>query len=197
MKIMQFETASRRPTLRPNSACVAFLSFFAVCHDCAAAQAPAILRGKSIVVHWDEARQQKTTTETTIRSFVAYGTYQIYLAETGKTYGRLRFEVPNRKGKVKSGTNDKVSGETSGREPRFNGNLMNVTWSRGQGGATTIDVKFDSDLLSCTAHVVTGKSPGAASIRARSIVDDSTAEIYSAVASGETCSVQNGNVFAQ
>jgi hypothetical protein len=35
------------------------------------------------------------------------------------------------------------------------------------------------------------KSPGAASIRARSIVDDSTAEIYSAVVSEETCNVQN------
>jgi hypothetical protein len=192
---MQFESDSRRAALHLTSAWL-FIIFCSLPY-CAAAQAPASLRGKSIVVHWNEARQQKTTTETSIRSVVAYGTYQVYLGETGKIFGRLGFGVPNRRGKVKSGTDDKVSGETSARQPRFNGNSMNVTWVRGQGGATTIDVKFDSDLQSCAAHVITGKSPGAASIRAHSIVDGSTADMYSVVASGETCSVQTGNVFAQ
>jgi hypothetical protein len=158
------------------------------------AEAPNELRGKSFIVHWREARKQQVE-PMPVRSVTATGTFAAYFSDAGKTFSRLTFAVPNRKGVVKSGNNEKVSGETSGRELQFNGNDANITWERGEGGATKIDVHFDEKFEHCTAKVVTGKTGGADRIRAKSIIDGSTVQIFSAIDSEESCKVQNGNVF--
>lgn len=161
-----------------------------------AAATPEDLLGNSVIVTWREDRRQRVVGKSEIRSLTAKGTYQIYFSPTDKAFGRLTFALPNRKGALKSGKNDKVTGENSGREPLFSqSGDLNITWIRGEGGATTIDVKFEDGFRSCTARVVTGKTGGASAIRAKSIIDKTVVEIYSALDGDETCKVQSGNVF--
>jgi hypothetical protein len=58
-----------------------------------------------------------------------------------------------------------------------------------------VAVTFDSGFQGCSAHVVVGKANGAASTRFTSMATGHELTLYSAQASGESCSIQGGNVF--
>lgn len=66
---------------------------------------------------------------------------------------------------------------------------------RGNAGAMQISVTFDPGFQGCSARVVTGKAGGAQSTRVTSVITGRQYEFYSVKTSGESCRVQNGNVF--
>jgi hypothetical protein len=101
----------------------------------------------------------------------------------------------SRRGGMRSGQRDTVQGDGSARTVSFSGNSMSTTMPRGNAGAMMIAVTFNSSFQGCSARVVTGKTGGAQSTRVTSMITGRQYDFYSVQTSGESCSIQSGNVF--
>jgi hypothetical protein len=156
---------------------------------------PQQLYGKSIIVSWREDRQQKFPDEKQMRSVGAFAEFNVYISELGRAFSRVRFSVANKRGKLKSGSKDEVSGENSHRNIGFHGTTMTASMPRGSGGAVQVLVNFESNFQSCSARVIAGKSDGAEAMKIRSLISGARVDMYSVKADGESCRIQSGNVF--
>jgi hypothetical protein len=159
--------------------------------------APQPLLGKSVIVTWQEERQQKRPDEEQLRSVGAAAEFDVYVSDAGRAFSRLRFSVANRRGRLKSGSADAVGGERSARNVNFGGHTMTATMPRGAGGALLVSVTFDNAFQSCSARTLSGKAPGVEAAHAKSIINGQSVDLFSVKTSGETCRIQSGNVFAQ
>jgi hypothetical protein len=65
------------------------------------------------------------------------------------------------------------------------------------GGARHIQIDFDANFANCTADVIVGKAAGAGSFTVTSAVTHQKIEVQSTSVAGVSCSVKDGNVFAQ
>ena len=158
--------------------------------------APQSLYGKSVAVTWQEERQQKLEGEEQLRSVGAAAELDVYVSDAGRPFSRLRMAVVNRRGKLKSGSRDAVGGEGSPRNVSFSGNTMTASMPRGSGGALLVSVTFDNGFQSCTARTVSGKAAGVQASHTRSMISGKGLELHSVKTSGESCRIQNGNIFA-
>ena|ERR1700761_8804385 len=157
--------------------------------------APAQLFGKSVVVSWTENRMQTTDRSATPVSKTASARLAVYVSDKGRAFSRVSMTVERGRRGTASGQRDAVQGEGSARSVNFSGNSMTVTAPRGDAGAMMIKVTFDSGFQGCSARAITGKSGGAAYTRIHSMVTGGTYDFYSVQTSGESCSIQSGNVF--
>ena len=158
--------------------------------------APAQLYGKSVTVSWSEQRMQTTAMSAAPQAISAFAQLQVYVSDKGRAFTRVSMSVSNaRNNRTRSGNRDSVQGEGSARAVNFGGNSMTVTAPRGNAGALMIAVKFDASYQSCSAQVITGKSGGAQSTRVHSMINGAMIDVYSVHTSGESCSIQSGNVF--
>jgi hypothetical protein len=157
--------------------------------------APSQLYGKSVIVSWQEDRQQTTAGDAQLRSISASAELSVYISEAGRPFSRVSMSVTNRRGRTRSGNRDAVQGEGSARSFGFHGNTMSASMPRGSAGAMQISVTFDSGFQSCSARVMTGSAGGSQFTRVKSMVISGEVDIYSVRTSGESCRVQNGNVF--
>lgn len=165
-----------------------------------ASGAPQALYGKSIVVGWQEDRQQRRADRDELMLVHRIGELRIYISEQGRPFSRLTMARVNRRGALRSGNSDAVDNLGS-REDRifkrqvdFRGRSMSVLQHRGPHGAFQILVKFDAQFQACTAQVAVGKDAPAMNVL--SLISGRRVIIYSAKASGESCRIQSGNVFA-
>jgi hypothetical protein len=158
--------------------------------------APAQLYGKSVVVSWTENRMQTTDRDAGPTAVTGTGQLSVYVSEKGRPFSRVSMAIAGRGSRgARSGQRDTVQGDGSARTISFGGKSMNATMPRGNAGALLISVTFDSSFQGCSAHVVSGKTGGAQSTRVTSIITGRQYEFYSVKTSGESCSIQNGNVF--
>jgi hypothetical protein len=156
--------------------------------------APSQLYGKSVVVSWTENRMQTTDYSDTPVPKTASGRLSVYISDKGRAFSRVSMSVERRR-RTQSGERDAVQGEGSARSVNFHANSMTVSAPRGDAGAMMIAVTFDSAFQGCSAHVVTGKANGAQSTRVTSMINGRQYRFFSVQTSGESCSVQSGNVF--
>ena len=156
--------------------------------------APAKLYGKSVIVGWTENRMQTTDVSPVPQPRSASGQLSVYISDKGRAFSRVSIAVNTPRG-TRSGNRDAVQGEASARSVSFHGNAMTVTAPRGDAGALMIAVTFDSSYQGCSARVITGKSGGAGFTHIHSMVTGRTYDFYSVKTSGESCSIQGGNVF--
>jgi hypothetical protein len=156
--------------------------------------APSQLYGKSVVVSWTENRMQTTDYSDTPVPKTASGRLSVYISDKGRAFSRVSMSVERRR-RTQSGERDAVQGEGSARSVNFHGNSMTVSAPRGDAGAMMIAVTLDSGFQGCSAHVVTGKANGAQSTRVTSMITGRQYRFFSVQTSGESCSVQSGNVF--
>jgi hypothetical protein len=157
--------------------------------------APAQLYGKSVIVRWTENRMQTTDRSATPVSKTGSGQLSVYVSDKGRAFSRVSMAVDRGRLGTSSGQRDAVQGEGSARSVSFHGNAMTVTSPRGNAGAMMISVTFDSGFSGCSARVVSGKSGGASYTRVHSMITGGTYDMYSIQTSGESCSIQGGNVF--
>ena len=139
--------------------------------------APSQLYGKSVIVSWQEDRQQTTAMDAQTRSITASAELSVYISDAGRPFSRVSMAVTNMRGRTRSGNHDAVQGDGSARSFGFHGNTMSASMPRGNAGAMQVLVTFDSGFQSCSAHVMSGKAGGAGYTRVKS------------------SRVQNGNVF--
>jgi hypothetical protein len=156
--------------------------------------APAQLYGKSVIVGWTENRMQTTDRDAAPTAVTASGQLSVYVSDKGRPFSRVSMSVSRGRG-TRSGQRDTVQGDGSARNVSFSGNSMSTTMPRGNAGALLISVTFDSGFQGCSAHVVSGKTGGAQSTRITSIITGRQYDFYSVKTSGESCSIQSGNVF--
>src|SRR5882757_330161 len=77
-----------------------------------AADAPAALKGKSVVVAWTETRQQRHVGEPNFRSVDASHNLSIYISTAGRVFSRQTNST-----RAGSGATEQVSGESGGAYP--------------------------------------------------------------------------------
>ena len=159
-----------------------------------ACAAPAQLYGKSVTISWTENRMQTTDTSDVPTPMTASGQLSIYVSDKGRAFSRISMVVSGRR-RTNSGQRDTAPGEASARSISFHGNSMTVAAPVGNAGARMVSVTFDSGFQGCSAHVVTGKTSGASGTTVRSFVTGRQYTFFSVQTSGESCSIQSGNVF--
>jgi hypothetical protein len=158
--------------------------------------APRALYGKHVVVSWTETRSQRNPGETAFHPVSLPFTLTFYVGNEGHVFKRM-FSVGST-GKA-SGSQDRVgnkpAGDISASSASFSGNTLTATSAFG-GAARRMQITFDGNFSSCSAQVTTAKLSGAKSVSVRSIASGNIVEFESVSAGAASCSVGEGNPFA-
>jgi hypothetical protein len=161
-----------------------------------AQSAPTGLRGKSVIVSWIEDRSLRAVGEATFRQNRATFSRSIYISTEGRPFVRTTVTPGRRTGSAEAVGEGGRSFAGGALEVRFQGRILIMTTTMTAGGARRLTVEFADGFDSCTARVVTAKETGAKVIRGKSLVTGRPMEVQSVTASGATCTVRSGNVFA-
>lgn len=175
-----------------NKLCgVTLLAFIA--SPVTAVAAPQSFYGKTIKVAWSETRSQRVQGEGEFRQQSVPMSLTVYVSSKGQLFRRVT--STSRKGQ--SGSKDRVGGGGSDAQGSaqisFQGNTLIATASNG-GLGRRIQVTFDGGS-SCSANVLTGKG-GSGVQTVRSNATGKMLEFESVSAGSASCSVQDGNAFA-
>jgi hypothetical protein len=155
--------------------------------------APPQLFGKSIVVSWSEARMQRTAGEQQFHSLNVVITESVYISTAGRPFVRQAYAHAGVKLDHVGAGGQSASGA---RSLQFEGRSIEMTTGR-INGARRVEINLDESFESCTARVVNGKEAGASSYTVHSLKDSVTpVEVQSVSTSAATCSIKDGNVFA-
>ena len=157
--------------------------------------APPQLFGKSVIVSWSEARMRRTAGEEQFHAQNVSLTESIYISTAGRPFERRAYPRSGVQREHVGATGQSPTGNA--RILQFQGRSIAMTSER-INGAMRIEINFDENFGSCTARVVNGKVPGGGAYTVHSLKDRATpVEIQSAlINAGPTCSIKDGNVFA-
>ena len=159
--------------------------------------APAQLRGKSIVLNWTEHRMQRAEGEADFKPVNSNQTLQMYVSTEGRVFER---RSATRQGKrTRTGSKDSVDGGAiagTASTSRFSGRSLVLAGAMRQGGRH-VSVEFDQGFSSCTVQVTIGREAGTDLIKGRSLTTGKRIAFQSQGTSGASCSIRDGNVFAQ
>ena len=160
----------------------------------AALAAPQSMYGKTLRVTWQESRNQRVQGEGEFKNVSIPLSYTVYVSSKGQLFKRLTSTTASGR---QTGSKDRVG--TSGSDSQgagivsFQGNTLIATSNNG-GLGRRIRITFDGGS-SCSAEVLTGKS-GAGTATVRSNATGKMLEFNSVSAGAASCSVQEGNAFA-
>jgi hypothetical protein len=161
-----------------------------------ATAAPSGLYGKSVTVSWTESRSQRDVGEQAFKPVSIPFTLIVYVSSEGRPFHRITSTSP----RGATGSKERVSGSGASSQGafslQFQGNTLVSSRSNG-GYGLHIQVSFDSGFTSCTAQVVAARQTGAKSVMLRSIASGMTVEVESLSAGSASCSISQGNAFAQ
>jgi hypothetical protein len=154
---------------------------------------PAQLYGKSIKLSWTESRMERKMGESDFRGRSLGQYVYVYISSTGKIFNRYGAFTGRRSGK-----NDEVAGQAgSNRGVTLRGNTLEFLQAFG-GGARHVVATFDSSFSSCTATAAYATAAGGGpQFLGHTMISGERLEVKSMSGSGASCSIQDGNVFAQ
>jgi hypothetical protein len=159
---------------------------------------PKELYGKSIIFAWTEQRSQRQLGQANFRDIVDPLSIKIYVSTTGRPFNRF---ASTSRGRKVSSEGVGASGISSGGGPRlteFKGRTLIMTATSKGGLARRFTINFNENYSTCEAQVVVAKQAGSDVVLGRNLYTGEPQEIRSArVSSGPSCSVRDGNVFAQ
>lgn len=154
--------------------------------------APQSYYGKTLKVAWNEARSQRVQGEGAFKSTSVPLSFTVYVSTKGQLFRRLTSSSAHATGSKDrvgaGGTDSQGAGAVS-----FAANTLTYTANNG-GLGRRIRVTFDGGS-SCSAEVVTGKG-GSGTQTVRSNATGKMLEFESVSAGAASCSVQDGNAFA-
>ncbi|MGN6117809.1 MAG: hypothetical protein ACTHN2_20080 [Nitrobacter sp.] len=118
-------------------------------------------------------------------------TLQIYISSEGRTFER---RIASRRGR--SGSREGIGGGTISKNSRstFQGHALILAGAMRQG-ARQVRIEFSPDFSSCSTKVIVGTAAGEKLVKGRSMISGKRVEFELLGVSGESCSIQNGNVF--
>jgi hypothetical protein len=158
--------------------------------------APAQLYNKTVSVGWS-VQSMVREPDGKERGITANISYVVYISSAGRLFERSTRSDGRR---MKSGDNEPGAAQARGGEARglhFEGNSLvaNRGYSGGGGsGAMRAVVSFDASYSSCSVNVTHGKEGGSA-IRRKGL-DGVVREFLSMKVANTSCSVRDGNAFA-
>jgi hypothetical protein len=161
--------------------------------------APQSFYGKTLRVTWNEARSQRVRGEGEFKSVSVPLSFTVYISSKGQIFKRLTSTTSHsgRGGQQQSGNKDRVGASGSGAEgsgsTSFQGNTL-INTGNNNGLGRRIRITFDGGS-SCSAEVLTGKA-GSGVVQFRSTATGKMMEMESVSAGSASCSVQDGNAFA-
>jgi hypothetical protein len=172
--------------------CIALLGL--ITSTSGALAAPQSLYGKTLRVTWNESRSQRVQGEGEFKAVSIPLSYTVYVSSKGQVF--KRFTSTTSSGR-QSGNKDRVG--TSGSDSQGSGSISfqgnNLISTANNGGlGRRIRISFDGGS-SCSAEVLTGKA-GAGTSTVRSVATGKMMEFQSVSAGSASCSVQEGNAFA-
>lgn len=161
----------------------------------AAAQAtPESLRNKSVIVNWTANRSLRVVGEGDFRDTAIPFSLSVYISSAGRPFARITASPGRRSGSAEAVGTSGATNSGGSRQVRFSGNTMQIAASA-QGGARLVTVEISGG--SCSARVMVGKEVGNSGvIRGKSLASGKAIEIRSVSITGTSCSVREGNVFA-
>jgi hypothetical protein len=177
----------------------AFLSLALVfcCRNAAATAAPPQLYGKSIIVSWTyNFMLRRAGSQAPFHPQSFQHRMSIYVSSAGRPFVRHAATSPGG-----SGASERVGtgGLSYGGGPRnvqFQGSsLVLHTLQQSQSYATQIKIDFDPGFANCRASAIFGRGAGVSTFK--SISTGEMIEAQSALASDVSCSIKDGNVFAE
>ena len=156
--------------------------------------APQSFYGKTLRVTWNESRSQRVQGEGAFKAVSIPLSYTVYVSSKGQIFKRLTSTAASGR---QSGSKDRVGASGSDSQGAgsisFQGNTLISTANNG-GLGRRIRISFDGSS-SCSAEVLTGKA-GTGTATVRSNATGKIMEFESASAGSASCSVQEGNAFA-
>jgi len=161
--------------------------------------APQSFYGKTLRVTWNETRSLRPQGEGTGFSSQSIAmSYTVYTSSKGQLFKRLTSTRSNSgKGGPRTGSKERVGASGSNAEgggsTSFQGNTL-IHTANNNGLGRRIRITFDGGS-SCSAEVLTGKA-GSGVVQFRSIATGKMMEMESVSAGSASCSVQDGNGFA-
>lgn len=157
----------------------------------ARAEAPQQLHNRTVQLTWTASVVERSADGQTIRPQIGVS-WTVFVSSAGRLFARA-----SRSTGKQSGQSDMAPGAATNRggEPvavRFVGSKLvgNIGYSL---GAVNFVASFDPDFSGCTVAVTYGREGGHMKRRG---VDGVTREIESITPSGESCSLRDGNAFA-
>jgi hypothetical protein len=172
--------------------CIALVGLMA--STSGALAAPQSLYGKTLRVTWNESRSQRVRGEGEFKAVSVPLSFSVYVSSQGQLFKRLT--STNSTGQH-AGSKDRVG--MSGADSQgagsvaFQGNTLISTTNNG-GMGRRIRISFDGGS-SCSAEVLTGKA-GSGTSTVRSNATGKMLEFESVSAGAASCSVLEGNAFA-
>ena len=153
---------------------------------------PAALLGKSVVLTWNETRQQRMVGEQTFRQVNASHNLGMYVSVAGRVFVRQTIRTG-----AGAGSGDQVSGSPeSGVVPSFAGRTMTLFSPFRSGGMRRHVITFDAEFASCGATVAFAKEAGRETAITGSVIKKGQlVEMQSISTTNVTCAVRDGNVF--
>lgn len=157
----------------------------------ACAQAPRALYNKTVQLNWTGNPVETSADGQTITPHVAVR-WTIYVSSAGRLFARGGRYLGRR-----GGYSDNAPGETRNKlgeatGVRFVGNKLvgNVAYTM---GAVNFVATFGPSFSDCTVHVMYGREGGKMMRRG---IDGVMRQIHSVSVTGQSCSVREGNAFA-
>jgi hypothetical protein len=153
---------------------------------------PEPLRGRSIILSWQDARTVEDTATGQVHDTTQTSNVKLYIGSTGRVFSDF-FRQSGR------GSNDVSGISDSGKQ------FLN--WKFGEGslvadqhfvsGARRVVISFDSGYKGCSIRVLHGKEVGSQSITYRNFNRAGQIfEVLSIKVTATSCAVRDGNVFA-
>jgi hypothetical protein len=164
----------------------------------AAQNAPAALRGKSVVASWTEIRLQRLggIGEFTERSVPH--TLSAYISTEGRVFAKRTVYSSGSGRRRGSGSRSSVGENSRGvQQAQIRGQSIIITDRFISGGARMAKIDFDQSFSGCTASVIVGRDNAQGIARGRSLVSGQALEIKSARVTNTSCAVRSGNVFGE
>jgi len=160
-----------------------------------AENAPAQLRGKSVIASWTEERLQRVGGIGDFKRDAFSQQLNAYISTEGRVFARRAVWSSDRRT-----PGDVSSVGKAGPGPQhahMSGRTLTITNVFRSGGVRLIRVEFSPDRSTCSTNVILGRENGTGIARGRSRTTGETVEIKEARVSNTSCSVRAGNVFGQ
>ncbi len=154
---------------------------------------PPPLLGKSVIVTFDEVRQQRIVGMSQFTPVSSRQQMSIYISTAGRLFSRWQSWVGDR-----TGASDQIAGQSQGSRARvlaFEGQRLLVMAPFPSGAVRQLRIGFSGGLRSCVAQVRYAKKVGQETSRMFSIITKQMYEVASASISHVRCVIRPGQPF--
>jgi len=170
------------------------LTFFA---SEAFAEPPSQLYGKSITISWTNNFMLREVGSTApFHPSTVQRRMSVYVSTAGRPFVRNAATSRGGSGTVEHVGTGGQSYDNGPRSLQFQGRTLVIYGGHHNSAALQIKIDFDPGFSTCTASAIFGKSTGLGTFTFKSMSTGKTLEAQSVSARDATCSVKDGNVFA-